>query len=98
MRIVLPGGESNGRADGFSFQGLSDVEKYLRMNPESQIEILFIKRAVNKRDRWSGHVAFPGGKSDPGETKIGTAIRECQEEIGLDLSLGFECVAELEAR
>lgn len=25
-------------------------------------EVLYIKRARNERDRWSGHMAFPGGK------------------------------------
>jgi 8-oxo-dGTP pyrophosphatase MutT (NUDIX family) len=29
-------------------------------------------------------VAFPGGRCDPGETPWETAIREAQEEIGLD--------------
>lgn len=49
-------------------------------------EILFIKRAMRTGDRWTGHIALPGGKRDPedlGDQE--TSIREAQEEIGLDL-------------
>lgn len=50
-------------------------------------EILFIKRAGRKGDRWSGHIALPGGKRDPEDIDdLDTAIRETREEIGLDLS------------
>ena len=28
-------------------------------------EILFIKRSARQGDKWSGHIAFPGGKRDP---------------------------------
>jgi 8-oxo-dGTP pyrophosphatase MutT (NUDIX family) len=47
---------------------------------------LFIRRAEHPRDLWSGHVAFPGGRGEPGETSIETAMRETMEEVGLDLS------------
>ncbi|KAK6525507.1 hypothetical protein TWF694_005637 [Orbilia ellipsospora] len=49
-------------------------------------EILFIKRSSRSGDRWTGHVALPGGrrdKSDEGDEAA--AIRECEEEVGLDL-------------
>ena len=49
-------------------------------------EILLIKRAHNPRDRWSGHIGFPGGKSKPDEDRKTTAERETLEEIGIDLS------------
>ncbi|MCJ1403647.1 hypothetical protein MMC11_006870 [Xylographa trunciseda] len=50
-------------------------------------EILFIKRAARKGDRWTSHVALPGGKRDDGdESDKATSIRETLEEIGLDLT------------
>lgn len=49
-------------------------------------EILFIKRAANKNDRWTGHIAFPGGRRDPGDQDDReAAIRETWEEVGIDL-------------
>ena len=35
----------------------------------------------------AGQVAFPGGRSDPGETPWQTALREAHEEIGLEPAL-----------
>ncbi len=32
----------------------------------------------------SGQVSFPGGKAEQGEDPIATALRECEEEIGVD--------------
>lgn len=60
------------------------VAMILREVP-GDLEILFIERATDERDPWSGHLAFPGGKVEPGEQVRQAAERETQEEIGLDL-------------
>lgn len=49
------------------------------------IEMLFIKRADNPKDKFSGQVAFPGGKCDNEETDYEAAVREAFEECGLKL-------------
>jgi len=46
--------------------------------------LLLTRRAVHLK-RHAGQYAFPGGKLDPGETIEAAALRECEEEIGLEL-------------
>ena len=48
--------------------------------------VLFIERAKQAGDPWSGQIAFPGGKAQPGDAGAkGTATRETAEEVGIDL-------------
>lgn len=50
-------------------------------------ELLMIKRAEHAGDPWSGHVAVPGGRMDPGDPDLAfTATRETLEETGIDLA------------
>ena len=50
-------------------------------------ELLFIKRADRQGDKWSSHVAFPGGRRDEDdEDGLYTAMRETWEEVGIDLA------------
>jgi len=52
---------------------------------DTSFDVFFILRAVNPRDRWSGHVAFPGGRCEGGETDEAAAVREVREEVGWSL-------------
>jgi 8-oxo-dGTP pyrophosphatase MutT (NUDIX family) len=47
------------------------------------LTVLLTLRSANLRAH-TGQVAFPGGKIDEGETAAETALREAQEEIGLE--------------
>lgn len=48
-------------------------------------EVLLIERSRKPNDPWSGHMAFPGGRLDSGETVEQAARRETHEEVGLSL-------------
>jgi len=60
------------------------------------LEILLIRRADHPLDPWSGQMAFPGGRAEPGDPDLrSTAIRETAEEIGVDLA-SAECLGALD--
>src|SRR5690348_13096517 len=51
------------------------------------LEILLIRRAERADDPWSGQVALPGGRYEPGDGDLlTTAMRETREETGVDLA------------
>lgn len=46
---------------------------------------------VARRDRpaaLAGMVEFPGGKVEPGEDEAAALVRECREELGVDVRVG----------
>jgi 8-oxo-dGTP pyrophosphatase MutT (NUDIX family) len=49
-------------------------------------EVLLTRRSWELRSH-RGEMSFPGGRTDPGETPIETALREAHEEVGLDPSV-----------
>ena len=60
----------------------------LRPSDVGEPELLMIKRAEVERDPWSGHIACPGGRMDPGDRDLEhTATRETWEETGIDLTV-----------
>lgn len=59
----------------------------LRAGP-SDTEALYILRAENPDDPWSGHMGLPGGRVEPQDaTPLDAAIRETAEEVGVDLQV-----------
>ncbi len=63
------------------------VALILREGAEAGPELLFIRRAEHEKDPWSGHMGFPGGRSEPHDAdSAATAVRETREETGLDLA------------
>lgn len=49
-------------------------------------EVLVTRRAMHLRNH-RGEISFPGGRVDPGESPVETALREAWEEVALDPGL-----------
>jgi 8-oxo-dGTP pyrophosphatase MutT (NUDIX family) len=94
LLLPLPGGDAH---EPFRAHPVGDVrplfDHKLPPKPGGVIILLYedagsIKFPLIKRQEYagahSGQISFPGGKSDPGENAIETALRECEEEIGVD--------------
>jgi 8-oxo-dGTP pyrophosphatase MutT (NUDIX family) len=59
----------------------------LRARSDGEPELLMIKRAEAQGDPWSGHIACPGGRMEPGDKDLAvTAVRETWEETGVDVA------------
>jgi 8-oxo-dGTP pyrophosphatase MutT (NUDIX family) len=48
-----------------------------------QAQVILTRRSAHLRSH-TGEVSFPGGRLDPGETPLAAALREADEEVGID--------------
>lgn len=51
---------------------------------DGRLHLPLLLRESHQRDVHSGQIALPGGGSDPGEDAVATALREAQEELGIE--------------
>lgn len=76
---------------------LAAVLLVLRLGDHGEPELLMIKRAEAEGDPWSGHVACPGGRMEPGDHDLEqTAIRETWEETGINMARDGEILGTLD--
>ncbi|HEV2139535.1 MAG TPA: CoA pyrophosphatase [Nitrososphaerales archaeon] len=72
-------------------KGLRSAAVSIILRDGESPSVLLIKRAERAGDPWSGQIAFPGGKMQPGDkTAKDTAARETMEEVGVDLEKAAE--------
>lgn len=53
-------------------------------DPDTDEGSVVLTRRAKTLRRHAGQYALPGGRAEPGETPVETALRECREEIGLN--------------
>lgn len=70
----------NGRHAAVMLVLVADGQKSLAEDPN----VLLIRRSQHLRYH-AGQIALPGGRQEPGEALLQTAIRETEEEIGVSL-------------
>jgi 8-oxo-dGTP pyrophosphatase MutT (NUDIX family) len=93
VRVV--GGIDANRVDA-DFSGVrpSAVLVLLADDADGAAGVLLTRRSATLRNH-SGEISFPGGRIDPGETQVDAALREANEEVGLDPAM-VEVVGELD--
>jgi len=66
-------------------------------DPEADAEVLLIRR-VDRGGHHGGQIALPGGRAEPEDgDATATALREAEEEVGLDpVAAGVAVIGELE--
>lgn len=63
---------------------------------ETSPQLLMMQRSIFEGDPWSGHMAFPGGRVEETDASpLDAAIREAQEELGIELDSQAELITSL---
>lgn len=96
LKLPLPGSAAQ---DAMSSRARMPLQSYLEKHPDYKTSAVLmllypidkeIHTMVIKRPSYdgihSGQLALPGGKSEPGEKPVFTAIRETLEEVGVSIS------------
>lgn len=95
LQEPLPGAASHEPLRATPLSTLPDFNHKMPPKPGSVLILLYeeegiVKFPLIKRPEYlgahSGQISFPGGKAEPGETTIETALREGEEEIGIRAS------------
>jgi 8-oxo-dGTP pyrophosphatase MutT (NUDIX family) len=66
-----------------AFTGARHSAVLVTLSFERGPEVLLTRRSMHLRNH-RGEMSFPGGRMDPGESPTETALREAEEEVGLD--------------
>lgn len=78
--MEMPGGELNGQENGLA---TSAAVLFAVLDKGDEAHLLLTQRSENLSDH-AGEIALPGGKVDEGESFSQAAVREAQEEVGLN--------------
>lgn len=94
VRNVIPAGR-NGLVSSVKDHGANPFAVLVPLYEDgSDMRVVLTRRASNMRTH-SGEISFPGGKAEPAETPVQTALREANEEVGLD-PYSVEALGELD--
>lgn len=86
LRRSMEGLDAPGNVSPITAVGRMEAAVALVIRAGTDLDVLLIKRAEHEHDPWSGHMALPGGRWEPGDLGLQhTATRETLEETGVDL-------------